>query len=219
MLRHNQKPACLPISLQIALEYFPRLLTAHYLRSGLRSSGRLRFYLGRLDRHRQGIQNPKFYAIRSPFFTSISFAAHRCWSRSFSSSLGFQISSADPFHLWSWRSGGESPLIQAPISLKLCGARLKSVPRGQIEAANSLGLNWVQTIRYVVGPQAMLVALPGWGISSSSALKITSLLAVISVEELTRNGQIIIAATFHAFQIWLLVGIIYLVMTRSLPGC
>lgn len=90
---------------------------------------------------------------------------------------------------------------------------LLSVSRGQVEAARSLGLNWRQTIRYIVGPQALLVAIPGLGNQFIISLKDTSLLAVISVEELTRNGQIIIAATFRAFQIWILVGLIYLVLT------
>jgi glutamine transport system permease protein len=90
---------------------------------------------------------------------------------------------------------------------------LLAIPRGQVEAARSLGLNWLQTIRYVIGPQALLVALPPLGNQFIISLKDTSLLAVISVEELTRNGQIIIAATFRAFQIWILVAIIYLILT------
>ena len=90
---------------------------------------------------------------------------------------------------------------------------LQSIATGQIEASRSLGLNWVQTIRFVIGPQALLVALPSLGNQFIISLKDTSLLAVISVEELTRNGQIIIAATFRAFQIWILVALIYLVLT------
>ncbi len=90
---------------------------------------------------------------------------------------------------------------------------LQAIPRGQIEASRSLGLNMVQTIRYVIGPQALLVALPSLGNQFIISLKDTSLLAVISVEELTRDGQIIIAATFRAFQIWILVAVIYLVLT------
>jgi glutamine transport system permease protein len=90
---------------------------------------------------------------------------------------------------------------------------LQAIDTGQIEASKSLGLNWYQTIRHVIGPQAMLVALPSLGNQFIISLKDTSLLAVISVEELTRNGQIIIAATFRAFQIWILVAILYLIMT------
>ena len=90
---------------------------------------------------------------------------------------------------------------------------LQAIPRGQFEASRSLGLNMIQTVRYVIGPQAMLLALPSLGNQFIISLKDTSLLAVISVEELTRDGQIIIAATFRAFQIWILVALIYLVLT------
>lgn len=92
---------------------------------------------------------------------------------------------------------------------------VQSIHRSQIEASRSLGLNWFRTMRYVVWPQALLRALPSLGNQFIISLKDTSLLAVISVEELTRNGQIIIAATFRAFQIWLLVALIYLVMTNT----
>jgi glutamine transport system permease protein len=90
---------------------------------------------------------------------------------------------------------------------------VQSIHRGQIEAARSLGLNWFKTLRYVIGPQALLLALPPLGNQYIISLKDTSLLAVIGVEELTRNGQIIIAATFRAFQIWLIVAILYLILT------
>ena len=71
-------------------------------------------------------------------------------------------------------------------------------------------------MRHVVWPQAFLIALPSLGNQFIISLKDTSLLAAISLEELTRNGQIIIAATFRAFQIWILVAIIYLVMTGTM---
>lgn len=93
---------------------------------------------------------------------------------------------------------------------------VQSIHKGQIEAARSLGLNWFKTMRHVVWPQAFLIALPSLGNQFIISLKDTSLLAAISLEELTRNGQIIIAATFRAFQIWILVAIIYLVMTGTM---
>ena len=90
---------------------------------------------------------------------------------------------------------------------------VEAIPRGQIEAARSLGLSWPGTIRHVVWPQAILLALPGLGNQLVTSLKDTSLLAVIGVEELTRNGQVIIAATFRAFEVWVLVALLYLVLT------
>jgi His/Glu/Gln/Arg/opine family amino acid ABC transporter permease subunit len=92
---------------------------------------------------------------------------------------------------------------------------VQSVHKSQIEAGRSIGLNWFNTLRYIVWPQAFLMALPSLGNQFIISLKDTSLLSVISVEELTRNGQIIIAATFRAFQIWLIVALIYLLMTGT----
>ncbi|MBN1618489.1 amino acid ABC transporter permease [Candidatus Dojkabacteria bacterium] len=90
---------------------------------------------------------------------------------------------------------------------------LLSVSSGQMEAAQSLGLSRLQAIYHIIGPQAFLIALPSLSNQFIISLKDTSLLAVISIEELTRNGQIIIAATFRSFQIWVLVGMIYLSLT------
>jgi glutamine transport system permease protein len=91
-----------------------------------------------------------------------------------------------------------------------------AIPRGQREAASAMGLNWWHSLRHVIWPQAFLVALPALGNQIIISVKDTSLLAVISVEELTRKGQIIISATFEAFQIWLLVALLYLVMTGTM---
>jgi glutamine transport system permease protein len=93
---------------------------------------------------------------------------------------------------------------------------VQSIHKSQVEAGRSLGLGFFKTMRFVIWPQAFITALPSLGNQFIISLKDTSLMAVISVEELTRNGQIIIAATFRAFQIWLLVAIIYLVMTGTL---
>lgn len=90
---------------------------------------------------------------------------------------------------------------------------VQSIHKSQVEAGRSLGLGWFKTMRFVIWPQAFINALPSLGNQFIISLKDTSLMAVISVEELTRNGQIIIAATFRAFQIWLLVALIYLVLT------
>jgi His/Glu/Gln/Arg/opine family amino acid ABC transporter permease subunit len=90
---------------------------------------------------------------------------------------------------------------------------VQSVHKSQVEAGRSLGLGWFKTMRFIVWPQAFITALPSLGNQFIISLKDTSLMAVISVEELTRNGQIIIAATFRAFQIWLLVALIYLLLT------
>ena len=95
-------------------------------------------------------------------------------------------------------------------------AGIQSVDKGQMEAARSLGLSWMQTMRYVILPQAFKHVIPPLGNEFISMTKETSLVSVIGFEELTRRGQLIIAKTYGSFEIWLTVAAIYLVMTLTI---
>ncbi len=90
---------------------------------------------------------------------------------------------------------------------------IQSVHRGQMEAACSLGMTRVQSLRHIIWPQAFKRMIPPLGNQFIISLKDTSLLVVIGVGELTRQGQEIIAVNFRAFEVWLTVAIMYLVMT------
>ena len=95
-------------------------------------------------------------------------------------------------------------------------AGIQSVDKGQMEAGRSLGMTWVQTMRYVILPQAFKHVIPPLGNEFISMTKETSLVSVIGFEELTRRGQLIIAKTYGSFEIWLTVAAIYLVMTLTI---
>jgi polar amino acid transport system permease protein len=95
-------------------------------------------------------------------------------------------------------------------------AGIQSVDKGQMEAGRSLGLSWMQTMRYVILPQAFKHVIPPLGNEFIAMTKETSLVSVIGFEELTRRGQLIIAKTYGSFEIWLTVAAIYLVMTLSI---
>lgn len=92
-------------------------------------------------------------------------------------------------------------------------AGIQSIDLGQSEASQSLGLSSVQTLRHVVFPQALRRMLPPLGNEFITMLKDTSLVAVIGFEELLRQGQLIVARNYQAFQIYLAVALIYLVLT------
>ena len=94
-------------------------------------------------------------------------------------------------------------------------AGIQSVDKGQMEAGRSLGLSWMQTMRYVILPQAFKHVIPPLGNEFISMTKETSLVSVIGFEELTRRGQLI-AKTYGSFEIWLTVAAIYLVMTLTI---
>ena len=95
-------------------------------------------------------------------------------------------------------------------------AGIQAVDRGQMEAVRSLGLSWMQTMWYIILPQAFRKVIPPLGNEFISMTKETSLVSVIGFEELTRRGQLIIAKTYGSFEIWLTVAAIYLVMTLSI---
>lgn len=104
-------------------------------------------------------------------------------------------------------------LNAAAYIAEIVRAGIQSIELGQSEAARSLGLNSVQTMRYVIFPQALRRMLPPLGNEFISLLKDTSLVAIIGFEELFRQGQLIVATSYKPFEIYTAVAIIYLVLT------
>ena len=93
---------------------------------------------------------------------------------------------------------------------------VQSIDSGQMEAGRSIGLNAMQTMRYIIWPQAFRRMLPPLGNQFIISLKDTSLLMIIGVGELLRTGDEIVAVNFRAFEVYLAVGLIYLSMTMSI---
>ena len=77
-------------------------------------------------------------------------------------------------------------------------------------------MTWVQTMRYIIVPQAFKNIVPPLGNEFIALLKDSSLVSVIGFEELTRRGQLIIARTYGSLEIWISVALIYLVMTLTI---
>ena len=95
-------------------------------------------------------------------------------------------------------------------------AGIQAIDEGQMEAGRSLGMTWVQTMRYIIVPQAFKNIVPRLGNEFIALLKDSSLVSVIGFEELTRRGQLIIARTYGSLEIWISVALIYLVMTLTI---
>ncbi len=92
-------------------------------------------------------------------------------------------------------------------------AGIESIPRGQMEAALSLGMTYGQAMRYVILPQAIRVILPPLGNDFIAMLKDSSLASAIAVSELTHSGRLLTARTFRAFETYNMVALLYLMMT------
>jgi arginine/lysine/histidine/glutamine transport system substrate-binding/permease protein len=104
-------------------------------------------------------------------------------------------------------------LNSAAYIAEIVRAGVQSIDLGQREASQSLGLGSMQTMRYVVFPQAFRRMIPPLGNEFISMLKDTSLVAVIGFEELFRRGQLIVAQSFRAFEIYFAVALVYLALT------
>ena len=107
-------------------------------------------------------------------------------------------------------------LFEGSFASEIIRAGINSVPRGQWEAASSVGLSRFTSYRYVVLPQAIPLMLPPMTGVLINLIKHSAIVSVIAVFELTTEGRNIIADTYMAFEVWLTVAGIYLVLTVSL---
>jgi polar amino acid transport system permease protein len=127
------------------------------------------------------------------------------------------------FELWRTR---DFPLIaRAIIALTIAysaflaevfRAGLLSVEKGQIEAAQSLGLNGWQRFRHIVFPQAFRTILPPLGNDFVAMVKDSSLVSVLGVADITQLGKVMAAGNFRYFETYNVVALVYLTMTIAL---
>jgi len=89
---------------------------------------------------------------------------------------------------------------------------IMSIDNGQFEAGRSLGLNYVQTMIYIIFPQVFKNVLPALGNEFIVLLKETSVAGYIALEDLTKGGDIIRSRTYDSFMPLLAVAAIYLIM-------
>jgi polar amino acid transport system permease protein len=107
-------------------------------------------------------------------------------------------------------------LNEGAYMAEIVRAGIISVDEGQTDAAQSLGMTRVQTLRRIVLPQAMRVIIPPTGNETISMLKTTSLVSVITVTELLYAAQLIYSVNFKPIPLLITVSIWYLVCTSVL---
>lgn len=116
-------------------------------------------------------------------------------------------------------------LVAGTICLALnCGAYMseiiragiQSVDKGQMEAARSLGLPYWKAMQKVVLPQAIRTMIPSIINQFIITLKDTSILSVIGFPELVNTAKNVIAIEFKSFQVWIIVGVMYLIIITIL---
>lgn len=95
-------------------------------------------------------------------------------------------------------------------------AGIQSVDVGQMEAARSLGIPYWKAMQKVVLPQAIRTMIPSIINQFIITLKDTSILSVIGFPELVNAAKNVIAINFKSFQVWFIVGIMYLIVITIL---
>ena len=109
-----------------------------------------------------------------------------------------------------------STLTVGAYSSEIVRAVISSVPRGQWEAAYSIGMSWSQAMRRTILPQATRVAVPPLSNTFISLVKDTSLAAAITVPELFQTAQRIVATTYEPLILYIEAALIYLALSSVL---
>ena len=102
---------------------------------------------------------------------------------------------------------------EAAYNSETIRAALQSVNKGQIEAAQSLGMTYRQVLQRIIIPEACIVALPNFGNTLIGLLKGTSLAFVCSVVEMTARGKILAGFHYRYFEVYISLALIYWALT------
>jgi polar amino acid transport system permease protein len=111
---------------------------------------------------------------------------------------------------------GALALFVGAYTAEIIRAGIQSIPKGQTEAARSLGMSAAETMIHIVLPQAFKRVLPPLAGQFISLIKDSSLVSVIAITDLTKSGREIITSSFATFEIWFTVALLYLVVTSVL---
>ena len=115
-----------------------------------------------------------------------------------------------------------NPFAMAIMGLTICygaymteiyRAGIQSIPKGQMEAARSLGMTYFQAMRFIIFPQAFRTILPPVGNEFTALIKDTSLVSVVVVADMTRRAREFISFNYNAIGGWTMLALLYLVLT------
>lgn len=116
-------------------------------------------------------------------------------------------------------------MLSAVLAMAICygaymgeiyRAGIESIPKGQMEAARSLGMSHSQAMRHVILPQAFKTILPPIGNEFVALLKDSSLVSILAVSDLLRRGREFASESFTYFETYTMVALVYLIITLFL---
>ncbi|WP_273267022.1 amino acid ABC transporter permease [Flexistipes sinusarabici] len=107
-------------------------------------------------------------------------------------------------------------VYEAAYISEIVKSGIMSVPKNQVESAYALGMNKYKVIRYVILPQAFRRILPPLASQFVSTIKDSAIVSVIAVPELTFQGLELMSATFLTMEIWIVITLLYFILTFTL---
>jgi len=107
-------------------------------------------------------------------------------------------------------------VFHAALISEILRAGINSVPKGQWEAARSIGMTPYIAFRYIILPQSVRIMLPPMTGEFVHLIKSSAIVSVIAVAELTTIGRNIISDTYMSFEVWFTVAAIYMLLTLTL---
>lgn len=115
-----------------------------------------------------------------------------------------------------WAATGGLSVYTAAFIAEIVRAGIQAIPRGNLEAAASSGLTWIQTLRFVILPQAFRIIMPPLGSEFLNNMKNSSLAMTIGVADLCWQSQQIESFTFRGFEATTAATIIYLTLSLTI---
>ena len=107
-------------------------------------------------------------------------------------------------------------LFEGAYASEIFRSGIEAVPRGQLEAARSIGLSTFNTYRHIIIPQAIRTILPPLTSQAISLVKDSALVSTIAIYDLTMQAQALAAESYLTFEIWFTVAAMYLAVTLFL---
>lgn len=117
---------------------------------------------------------------------------------------------------FTWRAIIALTISYSAFIAEVFRAGIEAVDKGQVEAAEALGLKRWNIFRHIVWPQALRTILPPLGNDFVAMIKDSALVSVLGVQDITQLGKVYSASTFKFFETYNVVAFLYLVMTISL---
>ena len=93
---------------------------------------------------------------------------------------------------------------------------IRAVPFGEVEAGRAFAMSYGLMLRRIILPKAFRIALPAYTNEVIFLFQATSLVSIITIMDLTGVGRVLIAQTFRTFEVWIFVGLCYLVMSYGI---